>query len=165
MAHFAQIDENSQVVQTIVISNDVLNNLEFPQSEPIGVAFCKSLYGENTVWLQCSYNNNFRKQYATVGSTYIKEKDIFILPKPVGYPSWILNDDYDWVPPIQRPTDTVYWWNEKILSWVAVPKPYPSWVAVGDPLIWKAPIPQPDGNYVWDEPSLSWVNMDADVAL
>jgi hypothetical protein len=79
MAHFAKI-ENNIVTQVIVINNDILENKEFPQSEPIGIAFCKSLYGADTEWLQTSYNSNFRGTYAGSGMTYDPVLDIFTTP-------------------------------------------------------------------------------------
>jgi len=79
MAHFAQIVHNV-VKQVIVINNEALENKEFPESEPIGIAFCKSLFGENTEWLQTSYNNNFRGTYAGSGMTYDPALDIFSYP-------------------------------------------------------------------------------------
>lgn len=69
MAHFARV-ENNIVREVIVVNNEVLENKPFPESEPIGIAFCKSLYGTDTEWLQTSYNGNFRGRYAGVGSTY-----------------------------------------------------------------------------------------------
>jgi hypothetical protein len=69
MAHFARI-ENNIVQQVIVVNNEVLENKPFPESEPIGISFCKSLYGENTEWLQTSYNSNFRGKYAGSGMIY-----------------------------------------------------------------------------------------------
>ena len=44
MAHFAKI-ENNIISQVTVINNEVLENKPFPESEPIGIAFCKLLYG------------------------------------------------------------------------------------------------------------------------
>ena len=69
MAHFARV-ENNIVREVIVINNEVLENKPFPQSEPIGIAFCKSLYGADTSWLQTSYNGNFRGTYAGIGFTF-----------------------------------------------------------------------------------------------
>ena len=76
MAHFAKI-ENNIVRQVIVINNEVVANKDFPESEPIGIAFCKSLYGADTEWLQTSYNANFRGRYAGPGSIYDPELDEF----------------------------------------------------------------------------------------
>jgi len=76
MAHFAKI-ENNIVTQVIVVNNEVIENKDFPESEPIGVNFCKSLYGNETEWLQTSYNANFRGQYAGIGMTYDPATDTF----------------------------------------------------------------------------------------
>jgi hypothetical protein len=79
MAHFARVEDNI-VKEVIVINNEVLENKDFPESEPIGIAFCKSLYGADTDWLQTSYNNNFRGTYAGSGMTYDPVLDIFTTP-------------------------------------------------------------------------------------
>jgi hypothetical protein len=79
MAHFAKV-ENNVVKQVIVVNNEVLENKPFPESEAIGIAFCKSLYGADTEWLQTSYNANFRGTYAGSGMIYDSELDIFTTP-------------------------------------------------------------------------------------
>ena len=79
MAHFARV-ENNIVREVIVINNEVLENKPFPESEPIGIAFCKSLYGADTEWLQTSYNSNFRGRYAELGDIYDPELNIFTTP-------------------------------------------------------------------------------------
>jgi hypothetical protein len=76
MAHFVRMHgENCQEV--IVVNNETLENKPFPESESIGIAFCKSLYGADTEWLQTSYNANFRGAYAGSGMIYDSELDIF----------------------------------------------------------------------------------------
>ena len=79
MAHFARVEDNI-VREVIVVNNEVLENKEFPASEPIGVAFCKSLYGEDTDWKQTSYNATFRGKYAGSGDKYNPETDVFESP-------------------------------------------------------------------------------------
>lgn len=118
MAHFAQLDEANIVTQVIVVSNDSIENLPFPQSEPVGVAFCQSLFGAETIWKQTSYNRSFRQNYAGIGSTYDPQIDAFIGPKP--YDSWQLDtNSYQWKPPFPYPNDgQVYIWDEPTLSWV-----------------------------------------------
>jgi len=63
MAHFAKL-ENNIVTQVIIV-----NNKEVPD-EATGIAFCKSLYGEDTEWIQTSYNANFRGKFAGIGDTW-----------------------------------------------------------------------------------------------
>jgi hypothetical protein len=118
MAHFAQLDENNVVLQVIVVNNAVIDDLPFPESEPIGMEFCQSLYGADTIWKQTSYNGNFRKNYAGVGYIYQEDIDAFVGPQP--YPSWILNTDTaKWEAPVPYPQDgKVYIWSESTLSWV-----------------------------------------------
>ena len=76
MAHFVQMNNNT-CGQVIVINNEVLENKPFPESEAIGIAFCKSLYGADTEWLQTSYNSNFRGVYAGSGMIYDPVEDMF----------------------------------------------------------------------------------------
>ena len=80
MAHFAKIDSNNKVEQVIVVNNETINNLSFPESEPIGIAFCKETFGEDTNWLQTSYNGNFRGHFAGSGMTYDAVNDVFVAP-------------------------------------------------------------------------------------
>lgn len=77
MAHFAQIDENNIVINVIVVSNDVLLNKDDYEGEQLGIEFCKSLYGQDTNWVQTSYNKAFRGEFAGIGHTYIPELDVF----------------------------------------------------------------------------------------
>jgi hypothetical protein len=118
MAHFAKLEADNLVTQVIVVNNGVIQNLSFPESEPLGVAFCKSLFGEDTNWVQTSYNNNFRLRFAGIGSYYDPNLDIFTEAKP--YPSWVYNsEDGMWYPPVLRPQDgTRYAWDESTTSWV-----------------------------------------------
>lgn len=103
MAHFAQLDADNIVTNVIVIDNNVVDNLSFPDSEPLGVAFCQSLYGADTIWKQTSYNGNFRGIYAGIGFIYDPIGDVFVFPQP--YESWVYNSQtQQWDPPIPKPT-------------------------------------------------------------
>lgn len=124
MAHFAELDENNCVVKVIVIHNNELldNGVEL---ESKGIVFCKSLFGENTKWVQTSYNGSFRKNYAGVGFTYDQNRNAFIPPKP--FPSWLLEENTClWVSPIEYPKDEKkYRWSEEDNSWVEIINVYP----------------------------------------
>jgi len=120
MGHFAKIDNNNIVLEVLVIDNDTLNNLPFPESEPVGVAFLTEWSGGYTNWKQTSYNANFRKNFAGVGYTYDSVLDAFIPPKL--FPSWLLdtNTCY-WQAPVPYPNDgKLYSWNEATQSWVEI---------------------------------------------
>ena len=123
MANFAQLDENYIVTEVVVVNNETINDLSFPESEPVGVAFLQSLFGSTGVWKQTSYNANFRKNYAGIGYTYDPVLDAFIAPQP--YPSWVLNTTTcQWQAPVPYPDDgKTYIWDEATLSWVLVEQP------------------------------------------
>ena len=120
MAHFAQLDENNVVTQVIVVANDELL-LDGVESEAKGVIFCKSLFGEDSKWVQTSYNATIRKNYAGVGFKYDSALDAFIAPKP--FDSWTLDEDTaQWEAPTPYPTDgKIYYWSEDDLTWLEVP--------------------------------------------
>lgn len=129
MAHFAQLDNNNVVLQVIVVGNDDCKDSDGNESEAVGIAFCQSLLGSDTKWVQTSYNNNIRLRFAGVGFTYDQANDVFIPPQP--YASWNLSTDtWDWEPPVPLPDDNythavteedvvfiTYVWNEENLSW------------------------------------------------
>lgn len=92
MAHFAKIDGDGIVTEVIVVSND-----DCP-TEADGIAFCRSLFGVDTRWVQTSYNGRIRKNYAGIGYQYDEARDAFIPPMPV--PGCTLNEEFcQWEPP------------------------------------------------------------------
>ena len=114
MAHFAELDENNIVTKVIVVHNNELMDGEI-ESEVKGVSFCASLFG-HTNWIQTSYNNNMRKQFAGIGYTYDDVNDVFVAPQP--FPSWSLDENHDWQAPIPMPEDDKqYSWNEETQAW------------------------------------------------
>jgi hypothetical protein len=105
MAHFAEIDENNIVKRVLVVDN----SLEYR-----GEDFLSNELGLGGRWIQTSYNNNFRKQYAGIGYTYDEVRDEFVLPQP--FPSWTLDENNDWQAPVPQTDETTYW-DEESLSW------------------------------------------------
>lgn len=105
MAHFAKIDNNNVVTEVIV------SELSFIHTGAVGDSF---------LWVQCSYNKNFKGNYPAAGYTYDKQRDVFIPPQP--YESWTLNeDDWKWEPPTPRPAGHhpgKYSWDESSQTWV-----------------------------------------------
>lgn len=120
MAHFAKLDDNNIVIEINVVNNETVNNLPFPESEPIGVAFLTEWSGGYTNWKQTSYNATFRKNYAGAGYVYDAVLDAFISPKP--YSSWLLDTTTcQWKAPIPMPNDgRLYIWDEAAQAWVLV---------------------------------------------
>jgi len=101
MSHYAKVEDNI-VTQVIVAEAEFFDT--FVDSSP----------GE---WIQTSYNNNIRKNYAGVGYTYDKIRDAFIPPQL--YASWTLVEDTClWEPPVVHPNDgKKYTWNEETTTW------------------------------------------------
>ena len=119
MAHFAKLDADSIVTDVIVVNNESIDNLPFPESEPVGVTFLIDWSGGYSNWKQTSYNAQFRKNYASSGYSYDIGRDAFIPPRP--YPSWLLDEQTcQWDPPVPYPTDgKPYVWDETTKTWVA----------------------------------------------
>jgi len=101
MSHFSKIDKDNIVTQVIVAEQDFINS---------------GVVGDSFLWIQTSYNDNFRKQYGRTGFTYDKVNDVFIEPQP--YESWVLDANFDWEPPTAMPDDgKEYQWNEDTQAW------------------------------------------------
>jgi len=131
MAHFAELDEDNIVLQVVVVHNDVtyLNGVEHEQQ---GIDFLDDLFPGSGTWVQTSYSEGLRSNFAAVGFTYRADLNAFIAPQP--YPSWTLDSDNRWQPPTPMPSGTVtltidgvdqeapaiYNWDEDSLSWIKV---------------------------------------------
>ena len=105
MSHFAEINSDGIVQRVIVAEQDFINS---------------GAVGDSFNWVQTSYNNNFRKNYAGTGYTYDKSKDAFIPPQP--YASWTLVEaTCQWEAPTPMPTDDKrYTWDEDTTAWVEI---------------------------------------------
>jgi hypothetical protein len=73
VSHFAEIDPNGgTVLRVLVVPNE---------QEHRGQEFLANDLGLGGVWVQTSYNNNIRYNYAGIGYTYDATRDAFISPK------------------------------------------------------------------------------------
>lgn len=102
MAYYAQIVDDI-VTNVIVVNNDV----------PYKKKFCTDLFGG--VWVETFIDTN--KNFAGIGYTYDAATNNFIAPQP--YPSWTLDSNGDWQPPVPKPPappQTI--WNEQLQKWV-----------------------------------------------
>ena len=115
MAHYAFLDTNNRVTEVIV---------GIDETELIEGLTPEEWYGNfrKQPCVRTSYNGNIRKQYAGIGFTYDPDNDVFICPQP--YPSWQLDENFDWQPPIPMPSDASetkrYRWSEEEFEWVAI---------------------------------------------
>jgi hypothetical protein len=110
MAHYAFLDENNVVTEVIT---------GIDETELIEGLDTETWYGNfrGQVCKRTSYNGNIRKQFAGIGFSYDPVADVFIAPQP--YPSWSLDENYDWQPPTPRP-EGLWYWDEATLNWVEV---------------------------------------------
>jgi hypothetical protein len=83
MAHFAEIDSNNTVLKVLVVDNSL---------EHRGADFLANDLGLGGTWIQTSYNNNIRKNYAGIGYTYDSARDAFITPKNNCHPEETLDE-------------------------------------------------------------------------
>ena len=126
MAHYAELDKNNIVLRVLTACNQDIATHGGELSEEAANYFgTYTPFSENGVkWVQTSYNNNFRKQYAGKGKTYDPLKDKFINPQP--FASWSLDANDDWQAPVAYPTVTTYGdnvvyrisWDESNLRWI-----------------------------------------------
>ena len=120
MAHYAFLDSNNVVTEVIPGKNEGEDGIDWEQ-----------WYGDfrGQVCKRTSYNtyanvhNNggtpFRGNYAGIGYTYRSDIDAFVPPQP--YPSWTLDSNVQWQPPVPVPTDgNIYNWNESNQNWEVV---------------------------------------------
>lgn len=109
MAHFAEVDENNIVTRVLVVSNDL---------EHRGADFLANDLGLGGRWIQTSYNNNIRKNFAGIGFSYDESRDAFIPPKP--FDSWLLDElTCRWVAPKPKPNeDDWFIWDEEKGDWL-----------------------------------------------
>jgi len=101
--HYAKV-ENNMVTQVIVAEHGFFDR------------FVDSSAGE---WVQTSYSDSLRKNYAGVGFSYDSIRDAFIPPQP--FPSWTLIEaTCQWEAPTAYPSpDGMYTWNETTTAWEA----------------------------------------------
>ena len=123
MSHFAKVNKMGVVTAVIVADEEFISS---------GKA------GDPSLWIQTSYNTrggihyqpnsnlpsedqskSLRKNYAGIGFQYDQQRNAFIPPKPIEFPSFILNEQTClWEAPIPYPNDgKLYNWNEQNQTW------------------------------------------------
>jgi len=121
MAHYALLDSNNIVVKVITGVNETETQTDTDGTVVGGSGEAWEAFYASQPWhegLTCkrtSYNNNIRKQYAGIGYSYDAVADVFVAPQP--YPSWTLDSNHDWQPPVARPEEGMWMWNEDNQSW------------------------------------------------
>ena len=93
MAHFAEIDNNNKVIRVLVASNIDVDAHGGDQSDTAAEQFATVVpLSENGVkWVQTSYNNNFRGNFAGEEFEWDEVNNIFWKRQP--YASWTKDVD------------------------------------------------------------------------
>ena len=145
MAHFAELNSSNEVLRVIVISNDDVdaNGGDLHTDAETFVESIVPYSTGGTAWKQTSYNNNFRKQYASQDDTYDATKNKFISPQP--FASWSLNSSDDWVSPVTYPTVTDISSTPVAITW---DEDNQKWLGDVD-----------SKNYEWDASGESWTEV------
>ena len=101
MPSFAEIDTQTNEVLRVISADSKI--------------WCE--YNLGGKWVQ-TYKKTEGKNYAGVGFTYHPELENFSGPQP--YPSWTLDDQCLWQPPVVKPDDGGYYrWDEESQSWIS----------------------------------------------
>ncbi len=67
----------------------------------------KGTFGDPSTVKQYKRDGSIRGNAACIGSIYDADKDKFYFTQP--FPSWTLNSDDRWVPPLTKPKGHYYW--------------------------------------------------------
>ena len=101
MSSFAELDPQTKEVLRVIVAENKL--------------WCENRLGGT--WVR-TYKNTPGKKYAGKGYIYHPDKDNFSRPQP--YPSWTLDEECRWHPPVARPEDeNEYAWDEDTQTWKA----------------------------------------------
>jgi hypothetical protein len=108
MAHYAFLDENN-IVTEVIVGVDETQTIQGLDTE--------TWYGNfrGQTCKRTSYNHKIRKQFAGIGYKYNVDADVFISSQT--YPSWSLDNNFDWQPPTPKPVEGMWVWDEENLEW------------------------------------------------
>lgn len=154
MAHFAQLNDDNVVINVIKVNNEDIIDENGNESEELGIQICQSHFPE-TRWVQTSYNNSMRQEFAGIGMYYHEDYDLFTVQPP--FKSWIYDvENRVWNPPSPQPNFQEGYsivWNEESLQWITTEIPNPF-------------TPDQEGNYFydtekfepsWDQYAQNWI--------
>jgi len=87
MSHFAELDKDNRVIRVLVGDNN----------DPAGdEGYSWLVENLGGTWVQTSYNNRIRFNYAGIGFTYDPIDDAFIAPVPCEHEELTLNSQKRW---------------------------------------------------------------------
>lgn len=94
MIKFAELDNDNKVINIVIGSESYVTSLPG-----------KFVNGQQV--------QNFE---ALIGATYEPSSGKFIKEKP--FPSWVLDENGEWNPPLPKPSGVISMWDEEAGSWI-----------------------------------------------
>lgn len=119
MSSWAELNDNNIVIRVVKGSNEDTDEGYSWLIENLGGRWVKTSLG---TWAgeHREGKTPFRKNAAAPGFLYDPIRDAFIPWKQ--FDSWVLDEETcQWKPPIDKPTDGVYIWNEEVKGWDKAP--------------------------------------------
>ena len=134
--YFAEIHWTThEVMASFVMGGDTPIGDTTLEADPTSAAaeeYVNSLWKRGNIYKAFARDGDYtgwaidRKNPGNIGSTWDETNDVFIFPKP--FPSYTLDADYKWQPPVAFPSVTTYtvdgvdkdWqisWREDLLTW------------------------------------------------
>ena len=130
---FAQLDDDDWVVNVVLVSDEDMTDANGNKTEEAGIAFMKSLLGEDTKWAlsypnqpsdsdpeQIDTSKNPRVWAACIGGKYDRDNDRFLPLK--SFSKWVWDEEsYGWVPPVDlSEKDWKPSWDPVNEAWIPV---------------------------------------------
>lgn len=153
MAHFAELNEDNIVTQTLVVPDD---------QEHRGEDYLANEIGLGGRWIQTSFNNRIRGVFAIPGMTYLPDVDKFMPFKPEVNPSFVFDEGrWAWVCPVEEPFDA-----DMVIGGLKQPEFEDAEIEIDGIMVpVKKPIlPENPKVYMWSEPKVAWELLNLDEA-
>jgi hypothetical protein len=100
MARYAKLNSNNVVTNVIVAEKNIIDTLPDSASYILG-----------------SFESGSNKPIANIGMVYVPSPNVFVFSPPP-YPSWTLNEKFEWTPPVAYPsTAGDFIWDEETKTW------------------------------------------------
>ena len=115
MSHFAKLDENNIVV-FVTVGRQEDDGKEAELCARTGDRYVQTSYNTRG-GVHLLGGTPLRANFAGIGYTYDEANDVFYAPQP--FPSWALDENWNWQAPHQAPDDgEEYGWDEETGGWV-----------------------------------------------
>jgi hypothetical protein len=117
---FVELDADNTVISQTTIDRRYAQTDTGTLDESVGVSYIQELFSVTTNWVMLTPE----RITPSIGWKYYPDRGVFIGPSPS--PSWVLDDNNVWAPPLPMPDDgQQYYWDEDLQSWELIPADAP----------------------------------------